>query len=406
MADRLLLALIFIVALFFSQALKNVGLTDSLYRRLFQKQELSESKILVLFISLAALLSFFVPNLVAALTLLPIAKRTINEGKLDATTVALALIFGANIGGLSSITATPANAIFVVWLEAQRIEGRSGVNFFTWLSWGVPLSMVLIGEAFFVTRLAQLKRQTKDNFYRTPIKESAHSNSLQSKTKRILVALLLIFFGSSAFLSWAMMRFSQHRLSILGFAVLLGTIFIVVLFCLRFDSHNHERRALIRLRDFWDDLPKKGLLWVGITIILALIAYFIWRFTEIRASFDIRHFTIDRVELGHLLILSVLASFLTEMVSNTLIQLILFYLAKYVFSKSVQLSILTVITLSSTCAFMTPIATGVNAFIYGELKNVDEEKNLNLWRLMIFGGLMNILASLTISLIGYYWIWQ
>jgi sodium-dependent dicarboxylate transporter 2/3/5 len=54
---------------------------------------------------------------------------------------------------------------------------------------------------------------------------------------------------------------------------------------------------------------------------------------------------------------------------------------------------LLVVTLSCTCAFMSPIATPVNALAFGGVPGV------SLWRFMAIGVVMNVLAA---SLITYY----
>jgi sodium-dependent dicarboxylate transporter 2/3/5 len=55
------------------------------------------------------------------------------------------------------------------------------------------------------------------------------------------------------------------------------------------------------------------------------------------------------------------------------------------------LEVLIVVTLSCTCAFMSPIATGVNGLAFGGVKGV------SFTRMLLVGFVMNIAGALLIS---------
>ena len=53
--------------------------------------------------------------------------------------LALATIYGANIGGMGSVTATPANGILVTFAVLENVPGTRDISFASWLVWGIPL---------------------------------------------------------------------------------------------------------------------------------------------------------------------------------------------------------------------------------------------------------------------------
>ena len=93
------------------------------------------------------------------------------------------------------------------------------------------------------------------------------------------------------------------------------------------------------------------------------------------------------------LLLALLTSFSTELLSNTAVQLSLFIIIVPLAAmlKFSAIEALIIITLSSTCAFMSPIATGVNGLAFGGVKDVS-------LKVMIFVGfVMNLIGAFYIS---------
>ena len=96
-----------------------------------------------------------------------------------------------------------------------------------------------------------------------------------------------------------------------------------------------------------------------------------------------------------LLIIALLSSFATELFSNTVVQLALFLVLLPVAEpwRFDPAQALLVVTLSCTCAFMSPIATPVNALAFGGMPG------MLLRRWLSVGALMNVVAALAIA--GY-----
>ena len=54
-------------------------------------------------------------------------------------------MYGANIGGMGSITATPANGILITFIGLNNVGGADNLSFATWLFWGIPLVIGYVG---------------------------------------------------------------------------------------------------------------------------------------------------------------------------------------------------------------------------------------------------------------------
>jgi sodium-dependent dicarboxylate transporter 2/3/5 len=115
----------------------------------------------VLLISYA--LTVFMSNTVVVLALIPVIRRLMvflsdsSSKKEIATLFYLALTFGTTTGGLASLSGHPLNALALGIAELYKLEGRSGVNFFSWLMTGLPASLVLLAGARGVLLLAARK---------------------------------------------------------------------------------------------------------------------------------------------------------------------------------------------------------------------------------------------------------
>lgn len=98
-------------------------------------------------------LTIFLSNTVVVLALIPVIRRLMDfltdtsSKKKIATLFYLALTFGTTTGGLASLSGHPLNALALGIAELYKLDGRSGVNFFSWLMVGLPASMLLVAFA-------------------------------------------------------------------------------------------------------------------------------------------------------------------------------------------------------------------------------------------------------------------
>ena len=86
--------------------------------------------------------------------------------------------------------------------------------------------------------------------------------------------------------------------------------------------------------------------------------------------------------------------FLTEIISNTAVSTGFFPIAYWAGVKNgiSPLVLMTGVSIASTCAFMTPIATPCNALAFGEMKGTSLKK------MLISGFILNIIGTAIISL--------
>ncbi|MDD3557345.1 MAG: anion permease [Melioribacteraceae bacterium] len=397
--DKIQIALFFVSGFFTSRLVIKYKIPEVIMDYLFSEKHYSASKILLHLIFLASLLSFFIPNVIAVLTLLPLInlilksyEGTTTEIRKMATMLSLGVMYGANIGGMGSVTATPANGILVTFLLFKDVAGSESITFSTWLIWGIPLVVVFSFTSWFLLLVFFQPRKAKLHL-KDLIIETPETRGIKFK---LTIALTFLYFISSLILSAIMIYETGNQTMILVLTGIFTLIFSLFLFIVPI-KNGKGNTVLLKIKDCFTDLPKKGFLFVGISILIALILYAL----NIQADFsqfvnkilpkELPVFTI-------LFLLAIITTFSTELISNTAVQLSLFLIigsmANLIGFATIEGMI--IITLSSTCAFMSPIATGVNGLAFGGVPNV------SLSRMLIAGFFMNILGAILITL----WITQ
>lgn len=201
--DKIQLIFFFIAGYLVSRLIIKVRLPQRIVYWFIGKRRLSISKILFYIIAISAFLSFFIPNAITVLTLLPLLellrrsfKETNNAPKSIATMLALAAIYGANIGGMGSVTATPANGIFVSYSVLNNVPGIQHVTFASWLIWGIPLVMIFVCLAWII--LTQVLRSGKYRKCRIRLPFNAAQVSSAPESRHLDYGILL--FGIFCFI--------------------------------------------------------------------------------------------------------------------------------------------------------------------------------------------------------------
>lgn len=380
------LALLFVCGYFLSRLLVKVRIPEYLIARLLQRPA-SVSRIVLYLIALAAFLSVLLPNAVTAVTLIPVVtlirQKWIEEKLGDAseitTALALAIIFGANIGGMASITATPANGVLVAYAALRRIPDQGLLRFDGWLLWGVPLAamLVLLAWGTLVLCLRGMRWSGKAR--------AVNDLSTQNRSRQGVAARMALAFFVTSFVLSAAMHAASEKGWVLAVTVALAVAFVWLLFGRR------RPEPLLAFQDCVQGLPWRGLAIVAIVIVLTAVA----------AALGLVEYAIDvaanvlpaqLASMRAFVWVAFLASFATQVMSNTVVQLVLFEtLNVHPGTGELLIYLLLVVTLSSTCAFMTPIATGVNGLVYGELRGI------SLTRMLFTGAVMNAVAALVIA---------
>jgi sodium-dependent dicarboxylate transporter 2/3/5 len=155
---------------------------------------------------------------------------------------------------------------------------------------------------------------------------------------------------------------------------------------------NESSQRLLTIRDCYSNLPWRGLIFVGVIFLIIGIGVF----------FDLQHYIIrlfgsaisqEAPRSLLYLMIAAITSFSTEILSNTVVQLSMFTVVAPLFSATTFATIqgFMIITLSCTCAFMTPIATGVNGLAFGEMKGI------SLVRMLAAGFMMKLVGAAVIA---------
>lgn len=95
------------------------------------------------FMAASAVLSMWISNTATTLMLLPVAIAVVERSndKALAIPLLLGIAYAASVGGIGTPIGTPPNLIFrEIYEQTTGIE----VGFFTWMSWGIPVVVVLV----------------------------------------------------------------------------------------------------------------------------------------------------------------------------------------------------------------------------------------------------------------------
>jgi len=395
--DKLQLIFFFITGFLVSRLFIKVQLPERMVFSLLGGRSNSFPKVIFYLISISALLSFFIPNVITVLTLLPIlellrrAYAEAEEGSAIgsiSTILALATIYGANIGGMGSVTATPANGILVTYTELNNVVGTGAITFAGWMSWGIPLVILLVAAAWLVLMAIFRPWRYKNTELKLPFELEAISHPWQ----RLTVMIAVGYFTSSLLLSALIMKYSAYTLEIIVLTGVLTLAFALFLFFYPLPLAS-AKQPMLMIADCYSNLPTRGFLFVGIAIVLAGLIY-LSGLDKLFSAWISDNFPRELPLYLMFILLALMTSFATEILSNTAVQIGLFLIIlplSATMGFDAMLAML-IITLSSTSAFMSPIATGVNGLAFGGVKDV------SITKMLVSGFVMNSVGALIISM--------
>ncbi len=430
---------------------------------------------------LSYLMSLFFSNTVVVLSLIPIINyfhdEIIDEKKrsLVSTYLVLALIYGANIGGMGSLIGSALNIIYLGLLEFYNIPGREYINFFSWLVVGIPLSLVLlfIGRSILVLDERrslpvepipfqpdlQIRFNSKKyiTFYFANLSIIVFLSALQFLLLpppiwaglNFVDWIFVFYFAGFLFFAFIFPRreqspFHYHRNFLHFLLYLIFTPFIFLVETLKEISGRNPsaRRRFInkidnRLESLLDriwyhlwgerisflkskntntyvsinrilgELPYMGLL---ILAGILIFVYLITRWGDNPATPQIDGYLVQFIEylslslLGSIeeffilfLVVILITVFITELINNMSTLLILFPLLVQI-AAALHFNpviLLLAMTIGASSAFMSPVATSVNALAFGAVEGVSLKKMLKL------GLLLNLLGALWLAGVFY-----
>lgn len=374
-------------------------LTDAFVIRSLHRSRGSARRLLLYIIGSTALVSAFLPNTITVLALIPLLKRLDQEVRSCpeapplTTALTLATMYGANIGGMGSLIGSPANLLLIGMLDFYHVSAGMKLNFFNWFLWSVPLVAIFIFFAWLLLIVGAIPRYWRGKPIRFEGLGEPTPLSGRQRTAARLFGLFLGFWTLEALLRGILPGWSDG-LTWLG--LFFFGLFLYLLFARR---PGRQDPPLLVPSDLCRGIPKRGLLFLG--VIFAVMVAVGQLQLDRRLAAPLAHWI--GPSAGSLWILfgfTLAVIFLTEVMSNTVVAMAFFPLV-YQVAQAHGLDPfipMLAVSLASTCAFMTPIATPCNALAFGEMKGT------SLGRMLLLGAALNVLGAAFLSLWLYAFI--
>ena len=345
-------------------ALEKVNLHKRIALNIIKLTGTTPNRVVLGFMIATAFMSMWISNTASTVVMLPIAISVIKlltddangftkGDKNFALSIMLGIAFAANAGGIATVIGTPPNSVLIGLLENQY---NIQISFLTWMSFGLPFSIVMIVAVYFV--LVKLMFPCKDILFTASAslisEEIEKLGKISKEEKRVLMIFAITVFLwitrtiiNSVFPG---LKLSDTIISLIG-----AVSFFVI-------PMNFKKGNFILE---WSDTEK--LAW-GILILfgggLAL--------AKGMASSGLVALITDTISAGNFNILFtvslliILMLFMTELMSNVALVAVL---APVVAGIAIGLNIpilnlLIPVTMASSCAFMLPMATPPNAIVF------------------------------------------
>ena len=309
----------------------------------------------------SAILSSILSNTTTALLLMPIAMFLTEDNSLK-TKFALAIAYGASIGGIVTPIGTPPNLILLGFLEENNIQA---LTFAQWMIKTIPLAFLMLIIVGYILSIGVKEFKIELN------KKNYKLDKNQKRLKNILISLMgLLFLNSFIKISDAII--------LLSFGLLMFTPKIGFL---EWKDTKNIPYEIIFLFGAGFSIAKA----FSATNLDSVISDMLFNFTNL-APFIL------------LIVVAMIITFTTEITSNTaLISIalpIIYALGK---KSNIDMELLLMVaTISASYAFMLPIATPPNAIAFSAGVKIKEMAK--------YGIIFNFTAISITSIIAYfYW---
>ncbi len=353
--------------------------------------------IILALIFISAMISMWISNTATTAMLLPIVigitriSKIEKEGSNFSKALALAIAYGASVGGLGTIIGSPPNGICVSILRSGNVYN---FNFIQWMALGLPIVFVFIPVIWFLLIKVfppELSSISGGKEYIQALKKELGGFSRGEKFTSLGFFLLLTLWVSNPF--WSYILPHKFFVSLHWFDENLIALSVTVLLFMIPVSWK-DRKFVLE----WSD--SKFVDWGTLLLFGGGIALSDAMFKTGFASWLAKSIVTQIGSPSPFLIVVVviiLIDFLTEITSNTAVVSmmvpILISISSGINADPVLLSISA--TLAASMAFMLPVATPPNAIVYGSgyLKITDMIKA---------GFLLDIIAWFILTLSIYF----
>jgi sodium-dependent dicarboxylate transporter 2/3/5 len=383
---RLPIILIFANSYLLYRLLVSSQLTDIFVQRAMIKSQGNMTRIILYILIAGTLLSFFIPNAVTVLILLPVLKqiqKQITDSDLSdkqisslSTALGLSAIYGANIGGMGSLVGSPANLILIGALDLLSGKCAIEITFLNWFLWSIPLVICFLFSAYCVIRFLVLPSFSKMPDFKFIEQEQLN---FQQKASLKLFIWFIVF--------WIFHAIGYQKIA--SYQSCQSFICLIFVFCFTFRLFQ---KRLLSLDQLMRGVPFRGcMLIIFFICLMVLVRWF--HLDQMASTFIYKTMHTTQSSTGLVIWITGISIILTEFFSNTIVSTALFPIVYQTatINEIMPLVLMIPVSVASTCAFMTPIATPCNAFVYGEIKGI------RLRTMIICGMVLNALCVICVT---------
>ncbi|MBW7840754.1 MAG: DASS family sodium-coupled anion symporter [Chitinophagaceae bacterium] len=363
-------------------AIENRNLHKRIAYNIIRVVGTGEKRVLLGMMVATAFLSMWISNTATAIMMLPIGVSVMNHfGNIQpfSKNLMLGIAYAASIGGIATLIGTPPNIILAgIVKESMGYE----ISFLDWLLFGLPFSAILL----FLTWL-WLTRYRVEKTDHSPALEISSLGKMTPAEKRVaLIFTLTAFFWITRSFIW-----NKYIPGLDDTVIAIGGALLMFII-----PAGEKNENLINWKEAkklpWDVLVLFG---AGLAIAkgFANTDLTVW----LGAQFSLLGFM--PTALIVLLILAAI-NFLTEITSNTATASLILPLL-ITLGASLHLDVLPLLAgaaISSSCAFMLPVATPPNAIVFssGKVRIGD----------MVSAGLFLNITSILLTYLFIKFIWN
>lgn len=376
---------------------------------------LTPNRMILGFMLAGGFLSMWMSNTATTMMMVPIALAVIMQLEAQENTpevqrfgvgLLLSIAYACSIGGISTIIGTPPNVAFVSIYE-QIFPQAPEISFAGWMIFALPIAVIMIASTWFViTRLFCKNVCKRDDGCMADVsvfdteREKLGAMTQEEKT-------VMILFVTTAFLWMSRSDINFGSVTLPGWGNFFngltddGTVAMMMaslLFIL--PSKQSETGRLMR----WEDM--KDLPW-GIVLLFGGGFAMAGGMQDSGLSMVLAQklTALDQLPITALVaVCSGFMTFLTEFTTNIAsVQMVLPILSSIAVTLKVNPLLLMIpVTVSSSFAFMLPVATAPNAIIFGS----NRIKIMDMCKTGIYLNLIGILVTVILMLTIGQWVFQ
>ncbi len=376
-ADKVIF--LFMGGFMIAMAMQRWGLHKRIALKIISITGTSPGRLILGFMIATAFLSMWMSNTATAMMMIPIAiaiiatvlptkryKDMTPPDRAFAGCLVLAIAYSAGVGGIATLIGTPANGILVAQL-AKIFPDAPGIDFFTWLEFGVPFAIIMILIMWlWLTKIAYRKMPKTLQNTRAALQKEIESLGPMSRGEKntlfvfVLVALCWVFRATKDFGAFTLPGLDMLFPGIDDSTIAIVGAILLFLIPVSWRTHEFTMNWQWAVRIPWGILLLFG---GGMCLSAAFKASGLSQ--AIAGYFPILH-GVPIVLL--VLILAVVVMILTEFTSNTAVANIMIPVMAgiSVFALEINpLILMMTVAVASSLAFMLPVATPPNAIAYG-----------------------------------------